>query len=150
VDSPVERPAGFGSGKALVIVVGGVLVLGGACVALNAMGNQNERPYVSGEPSTTPTQTPEEKFVDDMNDAFAEKLNPGKNPITDIWSYRTFKDSIAETGHKICIYLESHSYEETAQRFKLRLPLPYPSDADARDFVAIAIHDLCPQYSATK
>lgn len=38
----------------------------------------------------------------------------------------------------------------TAQHFKLSLPLAYPSDSDSREFVDIAIDDLCPQYSSMK
>ena len=54
-----------------------------------------------------------------MDNAFDAEMNPGKNPVTDIWTYRTFKDDIAATGHEICQYLGSHIYDETAQQFKL-------------------------------
>ena len=79
--------------------------------------------------------TPDQKFVQDMNDKFAEEMNPGKNPISDFWDYRLFTDDIAVTGHDICGYLGSHSYDETAQQFKLSLPLAYPSDSGSREFV---------------
>ena len=85
-----------------------------------------------------------------MNDAFAEAMNPGKDPISDFWDWRTFTKQHCRTGHEICGYLGSHSYDETAQRFKLRLPLAYPSDSDSREFVNIAIDDLCPQHSGKK
>ena len=85
-----------------------------------------------------------------MDDAFDAAMYPGKNPITDIWTYRTFTDDFAKTGHDICRYLGSHNYDETAQHFKLSLPLAYPSDSDSREFVDIAIDDLCPQYSSMK
>ena len=60
-------------------------------------------------PSVTPAMTPDQKFVQDMNDKFAEEMNPGKNPISDFWDYRLFTDDIAVTGHDICGYLGSHS-----------------------------------------
>ena len=56
-------------------------------------------------------------------------------PISDFWDYRLFTDDNAQTGHDICGYLGSHSYDETAQQFKLSSPLAYPSDSDSREFV---------------
>jgi uncharacterized surface protein with fasciclin (FAS1) repeats len=83
-----------------------------------------------------------------MNSVFGKELNPGKNPISDFTQYSFFTDSIVDTGREICTYLESNSYEKTAQQFKLRLPVPYPTDGDALRFVSLAIDDLCPQHSS--
>ena len=131
------------SKKFLAMILGVLLALGG-CASSNTESGQSE----SRPPSPQPTKSPEDKFLDDMNSAFREQLNPGKSPIGDFWTYRTFTRSIVATGHEICTYLESHSYEKTAQQFKLSLPLPYPTDGDAMRFVDIAIDDLCPQHSS--
>ena len=138
---------GFLERHRTAIVIGAVFVLGGGCAAgIAAMENKDHPPHTTT--AATPTETPDHKFVRDMDNAFDAEMNPGKNPVTDIWTYRTFKDDIAATGHDICQYLGSHNYDETAQQFKLKLPLAYPSDSDAREFVNIAIDDLCPQYTS--
>ena len=150
VDSPVEAPPRSGSKKVLAITLGALFVLVGGCVSVAVLSKDNNPPDTATTTPATPTDTPEEKFVDDMNDKFGEKLNPGKSPISDFFDWRTFTDDIAETGHEICAYLGSHSYDETARQFKLRLPLTYPSDSDSREFVDTAIDNLCPQYTSMK
>jgi hypothetical protein len=106
-------------------------------------GPQQQPPQTAATPSATPTETPDQKFQDDMDNAFGAEINQGKN----LWNHRFFTEKIAGTGHEICEYLGSHSYDETAQRFKLSLPMGYPSDSDAKKFVNLAIDDLCPQYA---
>ncbi len=164
VDSPAKGPeqAGSASGgppaaaasdksflarhRADIVIISAVLLLAGGCVAFIAgSGTNNPQPKT---PTATPTTTPDQKFKQDMDNEFDAKMNPGKNPVTDIWDYRTFTDAIIGTGHEICGYLGSHSYDETVQQFKLRLPLGYPTDSDGREFVNTAIDDLCPQYSS--
>jgi hypothetical protein len=135
----------------VAIVVGAVLLMGGGCTAaIAASHNTHNPPDITNTPTATPTETPDHKFVRDMDDAFDAKMNPGKNPISNLWDYRTFSDNIAVTGHEICGYLGSHSYDETVWKFKLSLPLAYVSDSDGREFVNIAIDDLCPQYSSKR
>jgi hypothetical protein len=135
----------------VAIVVGAVLLIAGGCVAVITASNSTHKPSdTANTPTATPTVTPDQKFKQDMDNEFDAEMNPGKNPITDIWNYRTFTDKIVDTGHEICGYLGSHSYGETVQRFKLSLPLAYPTDSDGREFVDIAIDDLCPQYSSMK
>lgn len=133
------------------MVLAALFVLGGGSVAAIAVSGNEQSPPTT--PRATPTETPEEKFVDDMNSEFAEAMNPDKDPISDFFDYRRFTDKIANDGHEICAYLGSHSYEETAQQFKAFLGRAgrfYPTDSDARAFVNIAIDDLCPQYSSMK
>jgi hypothetical protein len=151
VKSPVKGPVRSGSSQKALAIIGAVFLMGGGCVAVvTASDNKHNPPRTATTPAVTPTETPDHKFKRDMDDAFDAEMNPGKSPITDIWTYRLFTDDIAATGHDICQYLGSHNYEETAQQFKLKLPLGYPSDSDAREFVDIAINDLCPQYSSMR
>lgn len=135
----------------VAFIIGGVVLMAGGCVAVIAASNLANSP--SNKPTTraaAPTMSPDQKFRQDMDHAFDAKMNPGKNPITDIWNYRTFTDDIARSGHEICGYLGSHSYDETVQQFKLRLPSAYPTDSDGMEFVDLAIEDLCPEYSGNR
>jgi hypothetical protein len=129
----------------VIVAVGFALAFGGcyaAGVVLELTDKSSNTPVT---PSATPTESPDHKFKGDMDDAFGAEMNPG-NPAP--WNHRFFTDHVIKTGHEICGYLGSHSYADTAQQFKLRLPIGYPSDSDAYKFVDIAIDDLCPEYSS--
>ena len=86
--------------------------------------------------------TPEQTFKRDMQSAFEEIMNGDKG----LSELTTFRDSIADTGHEICGYLGSHSYDETAKKFRGRIAFLHPTDSDARTMVDLAIQDLCPEY----
>ena len=156
VDSAAEGPAAAGpSNKSFLarhtvaIVIGAVVLVAGGCVAAITASVNTQKP-TPNTPRATPTMTPEQKFKQDMDNEFDAQMNPGKDPIRDFLTYRYFTDAIIVTGHEICGYLGSHSYDETVQGFKLSLPLAYPTDCDGRAFVNIAINDLCPQYSSMR
>jgi hypothetical protein len=93
--------------------------------------------------------TPDQKFVQDLNDNLGDALNPGRSR-SDVLHWRYYHLEYAETGHEVCAYLGLHSYDETVQQFKSQIAIGYPTDGDARVFVNLAIGDLCPQYSSMK
>lgn len=118
---------------------------GGCYVAGLVVEHNDSTSHTPATPSATPTEKPDDKFKDDMDHAFGAEMNPG-NPHP--WDYKFFTDHVVVTGHEICEALGSDSYNETARRFKFRLPISQPSDSDGYKFVHIAIDDLCPQYSS--
>ena len=128
MNAPVEGPAlESPSTRAwerhrTAIVIGSLFVLGGGFAACVVGLTKND----ASHSVTTPAATPDHKFVRDMNDAFDAKMNPGKNPIADIWTYRIFKDGIANTGHDICGYLGSHNYDEDCPAFQAELAAGLP------------------------
>ncbi|AGB21663.1 Protein of unknown function (DUF2510) [Mycobacterium sp. JS623] len=146
-----QSPTTARSWKVLAIIGLAVFLLVGGWFVLAVSQSRHDSTSRVTPTRTTPTLTPDKKFVIDMDDNFQDELNP--DPNTSLWDWRNYTEEIAHTGHDICAYLGSHTYEETAQKFKFDLGFrypSYPSDSDARAFVNIAIDDLCPQYANMK
>ena len=132
-------------GAVILVLVGGVVLV-----------RTSNRHTSSSAPSAASTTrristalTPDQKFVQDLNDNLGDELNPGKTR-SDFLHWRYYHLEYADTGHEVCAYLASHNYSETFQQFKFKTGIGYPTDRDARLFVNIAIDDLCPEYSSMK
>jgi hypothetical protein len=136
--------------KVLSVIVGAaVFLLGGGCYALALSHGDHDRTSGATTTRPTPTLTPDQSFVQDLNDHLGDELNPGRHR-SDFLHWRYYHLEYAAAGHEVCAYLGSHSYSETVQQFKFKTAIGYPTDRDARIFVNIAIDDLCPQYSGMK
>jgi hypothetical protein len=84
------------------------MAFGGCYAADVVLGHNDNSSNTPARPSATPTESPDHKFKDDMDDAFSAKMNPD-NPAP--WNQRFFTDHVIATGHDICEYLGSHTYE---------------------------------------
>jgi hypothetical protein len=111
------------------VAIGGAIVVCGLVVNLAGCGRVSESTPNNAASSTTssseqePVETPDEIFVDRMNSVFGYRVNRGRDPISDFGNYRFFTSKVVKTGYEICGYLETHSSEEAARKFKFLLPL---------------------------
>jgi hypothetical protein len=125
----------------------------GVCILGITSRSRPAAPAAPAAPTSTPTAADvDKKFLADLDAQFDDELNHGKSVFSDPMHYLTLSDTNIATGHEICTYLGSHSdgdIDSVVEHFRLSMPTAPPTHSDTKEFVGIAVKDLCPQYASS-